>query len=102
MDDSDETADANRFRQYDTAATVETIIIMDLGIVGEEEVSVKAITDTNTSAAKKSFISPPSCADESDDSHDTLGIHYEDEPRTGGVLPDATKSVGSIFQRLKL
>ena len=71
---------------------------MDLGIVGEEEeeVSVKAITDTNTSAAKKSFISPPSCADESDDSHDTLGIHYEDEPRTGGVLPDATKSVGSI------
>ena len=71
---------------------------MDLGIVGgeEEEVSVKAITDTNTSAAKKSFISPPSCADESDDSHDTLGIHYEDEPQTGGVLPDATKSVGSI------
>ena len=75
---------------------------MDLGIVGEEEVSVKAITDTNTSAAKKSFISPPSCADESDDSHDTLVIHYEDEPRTGGVLPDATKSIGSIFQRPKL
>ena len=52
--------DANCFRQYDTAATVETIRIMDLGIVGKgEEVSVKAITDTNTSAAKKSFISPP-------------------------------------------
>jgi len=73
---------------------------MDLGIVGkEEEVSVKAITDTNTNAAnQKSIISPPSCdgGDESDDSHDTLGIHYEDEPQTGGVLPDATKSVGSI------
>ena len=72
---------------------------MDLGIVGkEEEVSVHAITDTNTNAAKSSIISPPSCgaADDSDDSHDTLGIHYEDEPQTGGVLPDATKSVGSI------
>jgi len=71
---------------------------MDLGIVGkEEEVSVHAVTDTNTNAAKKSIISPPSCgADDSDDSHDTLGIHYEDEPQTGGVLPDATKSVGSI------
>ena len=73
---------------------------MDLGVVGEEEeeeVPVKAITDTNTNAAKKSIISPPSCgADDSDDSHDTLGIHYEDEPQTGGVLPDATKSVGSI------
>ena len=71
---------------------------MDLGIIGkEEEVSVHAITDTNTNAAKSSIISPPSCgADDSDDSHDTLGIHYEDEPQTGGVLPDATKSVGSI------
>ena len=73
---------------------------MDLVVVGEqeEEVSVHAITDTNTNAAKESISPPPSCdgGDESDDSHDTLGIHYEDEPQTGGVLPDATKSVGSI------
>ena len=30
------------------------------------------------------------------DSYDTYGIHYEDAPRHGGVLPDATKSVGGV------
>lgn len=28
--------------------------------------------------------------------HDTLGLHYDDQPETGGVLPGADRSVGSI------
>jgi len=30
------------------------------------------------------------------DSYDTHGIHYEDTPRPGGVLPDAAKSIGGV------
>ena len=30
------------------------------------------------------------------DSYDTHGIHHEDKPRPGGVLPDAAKSIGGV------
>ena len=47
-------------------------------------------TKTSSSATSSSH------ADSTDDSHDTHGIHYEDTPRIGGVLPDAAKSVGGV------
>ena len=47
-------------------------------------------TKTSSSATSSSH------ADSTDDSHDTHGIHYEDTPRTGGVLPDAAQSVGGV------
>ena len=41
-------------------------------------------------------------SDDSDDSdseytdHDTLGLHYDDEANKGGVLPNATSSIGGV------
>ena len=60
------------------------------------EVSVAAIGDSNI-AVKDDIVSTasPSCA-ESDYSHDTLGLLWDDAPREGGVLPNAAESVGSI------
>ena len=31
-----------------------------------------------------------------DESYDTLGLHWKDEPREGGVLPNATQSLGGV------
>ena len=65
-----------------------------------ESLSQRSSPDVSEVVEKESYInSGTSVTSEGSDEvseHDTLGIHCDDDPELGGVLPDAERSVGVV------
>ena len=55
-----------------------------------------SIANNNNNEDEDTIAVSNQSSDYVDKSYDTLGLHWEDEPREGGVLPNATQSLGGV------